>query len=67
MAYNNSNFLLRVVDIQNITLQYKNKGCTQEWIYQKMIRPTYKISRGTYYRYLSIAAKARLKKKNLVL
>lgn len=64
MPYNNSNHLSKVVDIQNITLQYKERGCSQEWIYKKMIRPVYRISRSTYYKYLGINAKARLKKAN---
>jgi len=64
MPYNNSNHLSKVVDIQNITLQYKERGCSQEWIYKKMILPVYRISRSTYYKYLGINAKARLKKAN---
>lgn len=67
MAWNNSNWLKKIVDIQNITLEYKDKGCTQEWIYKKLIKPTYNISRGTYYRYLAVAAKAELKKKEITL
>lgn len=63
MAYNNRNFLERVVDIQNITLEYKSKGCTQEWIFRMLIHPSFRISRGTYYKYLARAAKAELKKK----
>jgi hypothetical protein len=66
MAYNNRNFLERIIEIQNITLEYKAKGCTQEWIFRKLIRKNYKISRGTFYRYLAMPAKADLTK-NLVL
>jgi hypothetical protein len=55
-----------IIDIQNITLEYKDKGCTQEWIYLKLIKNTYHISRRTYYKYLASAAKSELKKKNLV-
>lgn len=65
MAYNNSNFLRRIADIQNITLEYKEKGCTQEWIYRRLIKDTYRISRSTYYRYLATAAKMKLKRKGL--
>lgn len=67
MAYNNRNLLRKIVDIQNITIEYKNKGCTQEWIFLKLIEPNYKISRGTFYRYLGRAAKCELKKINLVI
>lgn len=62
MAYNKSNHLSKVIDIQNITLQYKEKGCSQEWIFAKLIRPVYKISRATYYRYLAMPAKAEYKR-----
>lgn len=62
MAYNRNNYLSRIVVIQNITLEYKEKGCTQEWIYKKLIKPNYNISRSTYYRYLGIPAKKDLKK-----
>lgn len=63
MAYNNTNLLHKIVDIQNITLDYKNKGSSQEWIYIKIIKPTFNVSRSTFYRYLNTAAKAELKKK----
>lgn len=62
MPYNNCNHLRTIVDIQNITLEYKEKGCTQEWIFLKLIAPTYHISRRTFYKYLSRAAKAELRK-----
>jgi hypothetical protein len=63
MAYNKRNQLRRIVDIQNITLEYKQKGCSQEWIFQKLIHPSYTISRTTFYRYLNTPAKAELKRK----
>lgn len=62
MAYNSINHLRKVIAIQNITLEYKDKGCTQEWIYKKLIFPVYSISRRTYYKYLGMNAKAMLKK-----
>jgi|BioPla2DNA2_1021312.scaffolds.fasta_scaffold28431_5 hypothetical protein len=64
MGYNDRNRLQRIVDIQNITILYKNKGENQEWIYNNIIEPTYRISRGTYYRYLSTPAKLALSKKD---
>ena len=63
MAYNKKNHLRRIIDIQNITLEYKAKGCSQEWIYLKLIHPSYTISRATYYRYLATAAKAQLRRR----
>jgi hypothetical protein len=67
MSYSSCNHLRKIIDIQNITLEYKAKGCTQEWIYQKLIKPTYNIGRSTYYKYLRRAAKSEIKKINLVL
>ncbi len=67
MAYNNCNHLRKIIDIQNITLEYKGKGCSQEWIYLKLIKPNYKISRSTFYKYLARAAKSEMRKKNLVM
>jgi len=62
MAYNKNNRLRRIAEIQDITLDYKSKGCTQEWIYLKVIFPTYQISRSTFYLYLRTAAKLKLRK-----
>jgi len=63
--YNNINLLRRIVEIQDITLEHKAHGATQEWIYKNIIYPRYYISRPTYYRYLSINAKKLLKEKSL--
>lgn len=57
MSYSNKNLLKRIVDIQNITLEYKKKGVTQKWIYENVITPKYHISRTTYYNYLASEAK----------
>ena len=42
-GYNRRNFLLRVKDIQDIYLQHHARGCTDKFIYQNHIYPTYKI------------------------
>jgi hypothetical protein len=63
--YNNINLLRRIIEIQDITLEHKARGATQEWIYKNIIYPRYFISRPTYYRYLSINAKKMLKDKLL--
>lgn len=60
MAYNVTNRLKRIVDIQNITLEHTAKGVTQEYVYQELIWPVYRISRRTYYSYLGYNAKAHL-------
>jgi hypothetical protein len=52
MAKSNRNFLTKIATVQKITLEYKEKGCTQEWIYKKLILPNYFISRSTFYKYL---------------
>lgn len=62
MAYNRINLLSRIVEIQDITLEHTRKGVTQQWVYENLIYPTYKISRRTYYSYLTQWAKAELKR-----
>lgn len=62
MAYTKINVLKKIVDIQNLTLEYKKKGVTQKWLYENIIYPTYRISRTTFYTYLSTPAKMLLKK-----
>ncbi len=64
MGYRDNNRLERIADIQDLTMKHKTNGSTQEWIYANIINPTYKISRGTYYRYLATPAKLMLKRQN---
>jgi hypothetical protein len=52
MPFCNKNYLTKIATVQKITLEYKEKGCTQEWIYRKLIFPNYLISRTTFYKYL---------------
>lgn len=61
MAYNRINLLKKIIDIQTIVLEQTSKhGSTQEWIYSQLIAPTYRISRATFYNYLSVNAKKEL-------
>lgn len=60
MAYKNINRLRRIIEIQNITLEYTAKGVTQEWVYRNIIYPRFYISRQTYYRYLAEPAKRKI-------
>lgn len=60
-GYNRRNFLLRVKDIQDIYLQHHVRGCTDKFIYQNHIYPTYKIGRTTFYNYLATPAVKELK------
>lgn len=61
MAYTKKNVLMKIVDIQNITLEYQQKGVSQKWIYENVIYPNYRISRTTYYAYLNTPAKRLLR------
>lgn len=60
-GYNRRNFLLRVKDIQDIYTNYHARGCTDKYIYQTHVYPTYKIGRTTFYNYLAIPAVRELK------
>jgi len=62
MAYNRRNILKRIIDIQSLTLEHTNRGVTQEWVYNNIVFPTYRISRSCYYTYLGTNAKAELKR-----
>ena len=62
MAYNRRNILKRIIDIQTVTLEHTARGITQEWVYNNLVFPTYRISRSCYYAYLSTNAKAELRK-----
>lgn len=62
MSYNRKNILQRMIDIQNLVLEHKARGVTQEWVYSNLVYPTYKISRRTFYDYLGTNAKAELKR-----
>lgn len=62
MAYNRSNILNRIIDVQNITIEHTRRGVTQQWVYENLIYPQYRISIGTYYNYLATNAKMELRK-----
>jgi len=64
MAFNKRNYLLRIIDIQNVTLEYKKKGVKQKWIFENLIEPNYHISLSTYNSYLSVNAKRMIKELN---
>lgn len=61
MAYTRKNLLLKIIDIQNITLEETKKGATQESVFNNLIYPKYLISKRTYYRYLSVNARKEIK------
>ncbi|BDD10884.1 hypothetical protein FUAX_33160 [Fulvitalea axinellae] len=66
MAYNRRNLLNRVLDVQNVVLAYQDDH-TNEWIFKNKIQPVYRISRRTFYTYLSIPAKRELRLMNIQL
>jgi len=61
MAYNGKNFLTRVVEIQNLTLEHTKRGASQRWVFENVIRGRYLIGLDTYYKYLSRNAKRELR------
>jgi len=64
MAYDRKNRLLRIIDIQEIYKKHSKNhqgGCTDKHIFENMIYPVYRISRTTFYEYLSTPAKKQLK------
>jgi hypothetical protein len=61
MAYNNKNFLKKVLEIQEIYLRYNARGHSGTWIYDNLIAPNYHISRRTLTNYLAINARKELR------
>ncbi len=62
MAYNKRNLYLKAIEIQDIVLAGKKRGDTQQEIFYREIEPVYHISIATFYNYLSMPAKLKLKK-----
>lgn len=63
MAYNRKNILLRMIDIQDIYManSRRQRGNMLDCdIYDKLVAPTYHISRKTFYDYLGTNAKKEL-------
>lgn len=52
MAYTRENILQRMIDVQNITVEHTQRGVTQEWVFNNVIYPKYRISRKTFYNWL---------------
>jgi hypothetical protein len=61
MAFNKLNYLSRIIDIQNITLEHQARGATRKWIFNNVIKQNYYISLSTYRKYLGINAKKLIK------
>lgn len=62
MAYNRTNLLTKIIEVQELTLhQYHKVGLTYKEIYWRYIFPKYHISYRTFHTYLGINAKKELK------
>ena len=61
MAYNKKNRLKRIIEIQNIVLEYQKQGLHNKKIYELHIRNRFRISKRTFDEYLGIPAKRDLK------
>jgi len=54
--------LTRIIDIQGLTLEHTRRGVSQEWVYNNLVLPQYRISKRTFYNYLACSAKRELSK-----
>lgn len=61
MSYNKENFLKRVIEVQEITWHYRQRGLFYKEIYHNYIEKQFKISKRTFSKYLGISAKRDLK------
>ena len=64
MAYNRTNLLKRIIEIQNTVLEYQHKGTSQKWVYENIIKVRYFLSEATFYAYLATNAKKELNELN---
>lgn len=58
------NQLLRIARIQQIDMFFTKRGFSREYIFNRMIYPTYLISRRSYNNYLAINVKRILREKH---
>lgn len=61
MAYNNKNLLIKIIEIQGITMLHKANGATQKWIFENKIKEIHHVSERTFKNYLGRNAKYELK------
>lgn len=66
MSYNQRNKLERICEIQRITLEHTQRGVTQKWVYDHVVRPRFLISIATYYNYLGVPARKELNRMRAV-
>ncbi|WP_321287833.1 hypothetical protein [uncultured Sunxiuqinia sp.] len=53
--------LKKIIKVQEITIREKERGATQKWIYENLIRDEFFISLSTFNNYLARNAKKELK------
>jgi hypothetical protein len=53
MAYNKIYLNQRILEIQNLILEYTSQGYTYKWVYRNVIEPRYHISYSTFNSYIS--------------
>jgi hypothetical protein len=58
--YAKINYLKKVAEVQNITLEHTRRGISQAWVYRNVIYPRFFISLKTFYRWLGESAKREL-------
>ena len=61
MAYNSKNLLIRIIEIQNLTLEYQKKGATQKWVYRNVVKERFHVSYGAFKQYMGRNAKNELR------
>jgi hypothetical protein len=64
MALGKRHLYLKIIEIQDIVLAGQKKGFSQKQIYYNQIETRYFISIRTFYKYLAVNAKSKLKKLN---
>jgi hypothetical protein len=62
MAYNRENLLRRIIKVQDVVLEYKNRDVPQKRIFEKYIKDEYNISYSTFNEWIGIPARMQLKK-----
>lgn len=61
MAYNRENYLLKVLEVQEIALHYNRRGLFYKEIFHLYINKQYHISKRTFHTYLGINARKQIK------
>ncbi len=59
----NKNALLKACRVQEIDMFFTEKGFSRTYIHKKILQPTFFISKRTYYVYLGVNAKRKLKER----